>query len=65
MESGEGPCSFTGHPHLPGTKEYLFTLKSVVGVFLRGKTYPVNAGDMFAFEGDQNILIKMLTPIKP
>lgn len=45
--------SFGGHPHLPGTKEYLFTLQGELSVFLEGKAHAVKSGDLLAFPGEQ------------
>lgn len=49
----QAKSSMAGQPHLPGTKEYLMTQKGSVTVHLAGQGHVVNAGDVFAFPGDQ------------
>ena len=48
-----GRASMGGKPHLVGSKEYLMTLKGTVTVSVAGQDYPVAAGDVLAFPGDQ------------
>jgi transcriptional regulator with XRE-family HTH domain len=45
--------SMRGTPHLPGTKEYLHGLTGEVQVLVAGSLFPVTAGDVLAFAGDQ------------
>lgn len=49
----QAKSSMGGQPHLQGTKEYLMTQKGTVAVYLAGEAHVVNAGDVFAFPGDQ------------
>ncbi|MGZ3695242.1 MAG: helix-turn-helix domain-containing protein [Bdellovibrionota bacterium] len=42
-----------GHPHLRGTKEYLYVIEGEITVFVNGIASVVRKGDVLAFEGDQ------------
>jgi quercetin dioxygenase-like cupin family protein len=42
-----------GSPHLAGTKEYLYGLAGSITIYVAGENFTVNAGDIFAFPGDQ------------
>jgi XRE family transcriptional regulator, regulator of sulfur utilization len=42
-----------GHPHLRGTKEYLYVIEGEITVFVNGLSSVVREGDVLAFEGDQ------------
>ena len=46
-------ASMAGHPHLPGTKEYLITLNGAMAVFVAGEMFSVETGDVLAFHGNQ------------
>ncbi len=41
-----------GHPHLPGTREYLHGLEGEVSVIAAGELFLVCAGDVLAFPGE-------------
>lgn len=41
-----------GHPHLPGTREYLHGLEGQISVIAAGELFAVNAGDVLAFPGE-------------
>lgn len=43
-----------GHPHLRGTKEYLYVVEGEITVLVGGVASVVRKGDVLAFEGDQH-----------
>jgi len=45
--------TYTGSPHLPGTKEYFTCLQGQVTVKVAGESFEVMEGDVLAFEGHQ------------
>ncbi|HJN75623.1 MAG TPA: XRE family transcriptional regulator [Myxococcota bacterium] len=45
---------FTGAPHRPGTREYLFCERGSLHLHAHGERFELNAGDVCAFRGDQN-----------
>lgn len=45
--------TMAGHPHLRGTKEYLYVLEGEITVVVEGTPTLVRKGDVLAFEGDQ------------
>ncbi len=49
----EANSTLPGHPHLPGTKEYLMAIKGEMEVYIEGIKYCVKKGDVLAFKGDQ------------
>lgn len=49
----KGNSVLGGHPHLSGTKEYLFILEGQMKVFLEGQSYTLEQGDLLAFPGEQ------------
>lgn len=42
-----------GHPHLPGTKEYMTVIQGAVAVNVAGERHVVKAGAVLAFPGNQ------------
>ncbi len=42
-----------GHPHLPGTREYLTVLNGEMTVYISGERFTVAPGDVLAFAGNQ------------
>lgn len=44
---------FTGVPHRPGTREYLYCEKGAVVLSAAGDSFELKAGDLCAFQGDQ------------
>jgi len=52
MELNPG-SQFSGHPHLRGTKEYLYVIEGSFTVFVDGESSELKQGDLLAFEGDQ------------
>lgn len=42
-----------GKPHLNGSKEYLMALEGALTISVAGQDYPVGAGEVLAFPGDQ------------
>ncbi len=49
----EAQAHMPGHPHLRGTKEYLFVVEGEITVFVSGVATVLKKGDVLAFEGDQ------------
>jgi transcriptional regulator with XRE-family HTH domain len=49
----EAGANMPGHPHLRGTKEYLYVVEGEFTVFVSGQSVVVKKGDVLAFEGDQ------------
>ena len=49
----EPASSMGGTPHVPGTKEYLHCLEGELNVLVAGQVFPVAAGGVLAFPGDQ------------
>ncbi len=49
----EPKATMKGHPHLPGTKEYMTVIKGEVAVHVADAWYVVTPGDVFAFPGNQ------------
>lgn len=49
----EAHAHMPGHPHLRGTKEYLYVVEGELTVFVNGVATVVSRGDVLAFEGDQ------------
>lgn len=52
MELDTG-ANMPGHPHLRGTKEYLYVVEGEITVFVSGESTLLRKGDVLAFEGDQ------------
>lgn len=46
-------ASMGGKPHLNGSKEYLMALEGALTISVAGQDYPVGAGEVLAFPGDQ------------
>ena len=46
-------ASFAGHPHLHGTKEYLYVLMGEISVTVLGEIFVVPQGHLVAFPGDE------------
>lgn len=42
-----------GHPHLPGSKEYMTVIQGEVAVYVAGEHHVVKAGAVLAFPGNQ------------
>lgn len=42
-----------GHPHLPGTKEYLTVIKGDFEVHVAGERFQVSVGEVLSFPGNQ------------
>ncbi len=49
----QAKASFAGHPHLHGTKEYLFVLSGEVTVTVAGESFVVKERHLVAFPGDE------------
>jgi transcriptional regulator with XRE-family HTH domain len=49
----DGGATMGGHPHLPGTKEYMTVIKGELTIHLAGESYIVKKNDVFAFPGNQ------------
>lgn len=49
----DGGATMGGHPHLPGTKEYMTIIKGEMTIHLAGESYIVKKNDVFAFPGNQ------------
>lgn len=49
----EPKATMKGHPHLPGTKEYMTVFKGEIAVHVAEEWYVVTPGDVFAFPGNQ------------
>jgi transcriptional regulator with XRE-family HTH domain len=49
----EANTNMPGHPHLRGTKEYLYVVEGEITVFVSGISVALRKGDVLAFEGDQ------------
>ena len=49
----EPEAMMKGHPHLPGTKEYMTVIKGEMVVHVAGEPYVVKEGDVLAFPGNQ------------
>ena len=50
----EPGTTMKGHPHLPGTKEYLIVLQGEVDIYVAEEWYTVTKNDVFAFPGNQS-----------
>ncbi len=49
----EPGARFTGAPHRPGTREYLYCERGDLELAVYGETYELGPGDVCAFHGDQ------------
>lgn len=62
----EPGARFKGAPHLTQTKEYFCCFKGKIRIYVQGKPYDLNEGDVLSFSGDQahayeNLLIKRMS----
>lgn len=49
----EAGSSFSGTPHVEGTREFFTCIEGNVSITVLGKTYSLNEGDVLSFPGDK------------